>query len=219
MGAADASVDGASDAALPLPVAPVVRAGALAVLPPRSIAPGMSHLLAAAGCIGGSAFTDGVESSICGADYRPDRPTLAPVLVRLSSVTSPDAVGLQFVNACSALASADLRSIPAESSSATDYTIAESVAPGQIAPRVPARARDSVFLGANGDSTALQVFRAGNSTPAHSVTWSAVREASGVVEVRDGRSYTVVLAGPNPSFQRQKWWNGPLLVLVPNAPD
>jgi hypothetical protein len=168
--------------------------------------------------MGGPAFTDPSERSICGNGYTPARPTATPVLVAMSRMTRSSSVGLQFVNANAAVDPLDVRAQPSDSSTASVYTIARDVGFGQLAPRTPRNDRSAQSLGTTTDTAGLELFEEGNTSPMFERPWSEVLAPTEIQSMKDGRAYTLVFIGPRPGFQRQRWWNGALLTIVDNDP-
>lgn len=219
-GPSDAAEAGdADDASAPLPPPPPLRVAILPVLPAGSLAASRSYLLALMGCIGQSrAFTDPLSDSVCGTGYRPDRPTLMPVLVRLSRATSAGAIGLQVVNASRATPSLTLRSVPPTGTPLQPATIGDNVVVGSIQP---VSADLSHSLGELGDpigSSSLEVSNSRGSAVFRQ-SWADALSAAGLSSLANGSTYALVVVGPNPSVGvTGKWWNPLLVTVVPTAP-
>lgn len=210
--AADAPVDAVTE----LPPPPKLRVGELPVLPAGTLSSGYSLLLAATGCIGGPAFSDPLETYVCGATYTPSSPTLAPVVVPLSRVSTPGALGLQLVNAARAADPIDVSSRHPKGSSIPDIDIADGVVFGAVAPRPPLLGYSSSAFGSPLSASFLDVWSQNSSAPFYSSSW---KDALGPLDdAHDGKTYAVVLIGPRPNNTGQKWWNGPRLVVLDNDP-
>lgn len=218
--ASDASLDGdaPSDAAVELPPPPPLRAATLPVLPAGTLASGYSLLLAAAGCMGGPAFSDPMEVWVCGEGYSPAKPTLSPVLVPLSRLTKPGALGLQVVNAARAADTIDVSSRHPKDSSLPSIEIAYDVVFGAVAPRPPLLGYSASSFGSPVSASFLEVWSQGSSSPFYTQGWKEAVELGGLGEVKDEKTYALVLVGPRPNNPGAKWWNGPRLVALPADP-
>lgn len=207
-----------AEAGPPAPPLPPIRVAALPMIPAGTVAHSRSYLLVAYGCIGGPAYTDRDETSVCGDYYTPENPTLQPALVELGGPPSGMTVGLQFMNANSQVLLVNVRSVPTESSSLTSYAVASNVVTGQLVPSIPKQDRSASELGINSASAVVQVLVSHEPNPIYEESWPNILVAGDVGAVEDGRSYTLVFVGPNPAFGRKKWWNGAVVTIVPNAP-
>lgn len=215
-GSNDGGDAGAVDAGLP--VAPPVRALPLPMLPAGTLSGGYSTLLVATGCMGAPGFEHALDHLVCGADYAPDKPTLAPVLVRLSRVTSLSRVGLQFVHAALAGDDVSVTNVAPDGSSLPAFTFASGVVYGSIAP-VPA------FIGAGkanmgfpvGDPT-LELYGLGSSAALLTVPWKNALAPGGLTALEDNENFAVVLVGPRPGFGLVQWWNPSGLTVVRSSP-
>lgn len=218
--AGDAALDGDGGEGGPveLPPPPKLRAAELPVIPAGTLSIGYSLLFAAAGCLGGPAFSDPLETWVCGPGYTPLSPTLAPVLLPLSRVTHPGAMGLQLVNAARAADPVDLASSYPKGSSVPKIWVAEDVAFGAVAPRPPLLAYSSTAFGAPISASLLEVSSQGSTVPIYVSSWKDALDLGGLTGVKDGKTYALVLVGPRPNNPAGKWWNGPRLVALPADP-
>jgi hypothetical protein len=211
----DAGDGAAGDGAVAQVPPPALRQRSLAVIPAGSLSRARSYLAVLSGCIGGPAFTDESEHSICGKFYSTAQPTIVPTLVELSRDVARDRVGLQFLNASAALGTGKLVSLFLNEDT---YEIASGVVYGEIEPRPPRQRIAVQLLEANIDGAALKLYAGNGSTPSLAADWSEVRATAGISELENARVYTAVLVGPHPSLTRGAWWNGPLLTVVDNDP-
>jgi hypothetical protein len=221
--AADAGVDAdasaASDAGIDAaePVPPALRALPLPVLPQKTLASGYSTLLAAAGCLGGPGLDDGSILSACGGDYRPDKPTLRPVVARLSRITSPERVSLQGVNARVVDEDVSIGSEPPDGSSLPAITFAYNVPPGAVVPKYPYVLTSQSLLGFPLGDPKLTLSPGGAIT--HRIGWAGALAAAGTDPVQNGRAYAVVVVGPSVNLGVVKWWNPVGAVVIPTDPS
>jgi hypothetical protein len=212
-GASEAGAGGAGEPEIPLEK-PVLRARSLAVLPPGSIDIGRSMLMVLTGCMGGAAYGDRVDRSACGSSYATGRPTLQPIVVKLSRELGFDKVGLQAVHASLPTATLDIR---ATGKDAVALVFASSVGFGSIEPR-PADTRfTKVELGVDRSDYGLQaVDESGNV--AFQEGWPAILERSGIAAIESARTYTVVFLGPRPQLLGTGFWNDNAFAIVDNDP-
>ncbi len=215
---ADASTDGDSEAAPPPPPPPPLRAMDLPVLPAPTLGNGYSYLLAASGCIGGPAFVDDSAEFVCGPGYTPETPTLSPVLVKMSRISSPDAVGLQALNASLGSDPVDLTSIGPPTRSLNDLDIAYGVAAGAISPQPPNLNYPRVLFGNPISASKLDVTPYGSGAVSYEQSWSAALSAGTLSDIEEGKNYTIVLSGARSTLTKMKWWNGPTLTVLANDP-
>lgn len=207
---ADASVD----AAVPEP--PAIRALALPILPQMTLASGYSTLLAAAGCLGGPGLDDASILSACGGDYRPDKPTLRPIVARLSRIASPERVSLQGVNARVVDEDVSIGSEPPDGSSLPAITFAYNVSPGAVVPKYPYVLTTQSLLGFPlGDP---QITLSPGGVVTHRIGWATALAAAGTAAVDNGRGYAVVVVGPSVHLGVVKWWNPVSAVVIPTDP-
>ena len=217
-GPLDASLDAERLDAAEEVILPPIRVRPLPVLPAGTLAPSESYLMVLGGCIGGPAFTDPSERSVCGELYVPQFGTLSTMLVTLSRETEADKVGLQFLNGSVAISPVELRAVSDESSSVVELTVASDVVTGEIEPPTPRTDRAVGQLGILANTGAVAVRVSYSTTPVYEEPWSRTLEAGGVATLQNGASYTLVLVGPYPGFDRNKWWNGAVVTVVPNEP-
>lgn len=218
----DATPDGdAGDgdaATVELPPPPKLRAAELPVIPAGTLSMGYSLLFAAAGCIGGPAFSDPLETWVCGPGYSPSTPTLTPVLLPLSRVTKAAAMGLQVVNAARAADPIDVASTYPKGSSVPKIWVVDDVAFGAVAPRPPLLSYSATAFGAPISASLLEVSSQGSTAAMYTSTWKDALDLGGLSDVKDARTYALVLVGPRPNNPAAKWWNGPRLVALPADP-
>jgi len=213
-GSGAAAGEGGAPAAEPLEF-PTLRARPVAALPAGTVHIGRSILLVLTGCSGGAAYTDHIETSVCGASYTPATPTLRPVIVKLSRVVGTGTVGLQAVHGSLATASLDVRA--SGDSGAVSLVFASSLFFGSIEPR-PADTRFTPFeLGVQNFNYGLQAVDETGSV-AYQEAWSDIMTASGLSAILPSRTYTAVFLGPDPLLIKEGWWNKVAFSLVDNDP-
>jgi hypothetical protein len=195
---------------------PPVRAGPLPVIPRRTLAQNSSFLLVARGCLGGGTLHSGPDQDeICGSGYAPTRPTLAPVLVRLSRLSRAGILGLQVVHASSEADELDVRSL----ANGATRAIATEVVPGAIAPLAPNLEHPARYYGALTPDAMLQVVRHSSSAPVHEQSWQSALASSGLEAVADGQTYTLVVTGPALAANAAGWHHPPHICVVPTDPS
>ncbi len=217
--AAAADADALSDAAadVPDPEPPPLRVLALPVLPKKTLDSGYSTLLAAIGCMGGPGLDDVAIPSVCGVDYKPDKPTLRPIVVRLSRITAPERVSLQGVNARVIEEDVSIGSEPPGASSLPSITFAYNVPSGAVEPKVPYVQTNESLLGFPLGDPEITLSPGGVVT--HRFGWSTALAAAGLNEVKNGRSYAVVALGPSLNLGVVKWWNPVAVVVIAASPS
>ncbi len=186
---------------------PLVRHGALPVLPAGSLSGGRSVLLVAIGCVGGADHTDPQEEAVCGAGYRPDAPSLSLALVRRTRRVVAGAVGLQALNASTALDAFELASEAGHDEE--PRLIAPALERGVLAPRPPRSDAPAALWQWTGGS--LAVGPRGGKSRWFTERWSTALERGGATELRDGTNYVVVVTGPRAGVAAGPWWSGPRL--------
>jgi hypothetical protein len=213
-GGVDSAGAGGAAPQEPLPL-PTLRARPVAALPPGTVDIGRSILLVLTGCMGGAAYTDNVERAACGEDYAPDRPTLQPIVVKLSRDLRFDKVGLQAVHASLSTGSIDVRA--ASEDSAAALVFASTVAFGGIEPR-PADTRfTAVELGVDRDDYGLQAID-DMGDEAFAQSWPEILQRSAVESLEAARTYTVVFLGPDPRLIKRGFWQHNAFAIVDNDP-
>jgi hypothetical protein len=210
-----AGAGGEAGAPASLPPKPRLRVGTLPMLPPETLASGRSLLMVGVGCIGGPAYSAKNDVLACGADYRPERPTLSAVAVRMSRSRLTGRVGFAALHAVTANAPIDVRSAPLTDSSDPTMWITTQLAFGVIAPDPPRLEFTVLGYRANSSTWALQVLT--NGSVMYSEPWSEVTERTGITLV-DGRNYTVVIVGPSVGLAPNHFWNGSRAVVVDSDP-
>lgn len=213
-GAAPAGEAGAGGSGEPLEF-PTLRARALAALPAGTVNIGRSILMVLSGCIGGAAYTDHIETAVCGNDYTPQTPTLQPIVVKLSRQVSFDKVGLQAVHASAATASLDVRA--SGDSGTVSLVFATDVTFGAIEPRPAALRFTPAELGVDQFNYGLQAIDQGGGV-AYQEAWSDILAVSALPTPVAGRTYTAVFLGPDPLLIKEGWWNTSAFSLVDNDP-
>jgi hypothetical protein len=212
----DEAAGGAGGAAAvdPLEI-PRLRARPLAALPPGTLNIGRSILMVVTGCLGGAYYHDKLEASVCGGDYAPDAPNLAPLVMTLSRDLRFDKVGLQGVHASPATGAIDLR--VSGDHGDTALVFATDLRFGGIAPR-PADTRFTPLeVGAENPTYGLQVLDE-NAGVLAQATWADIFASSGVATLSAARTYTAILLGPDPLLVKKGWWNQTAFALVDNDP-
>ena len=194
---------------------PTLRARPLAALPAGTVNIGRSILMVLTGCVGGAAYTDHIETSVCGSDYTPDTPTLQPVVVKLSRAIGYDKVGLQAVHASPATSSLDVR--VSGDSGTISLVFATDVSFGGIAPRPAALRFAPAELGIEELNYGLQAVDEGGGV-AYQEAWSDIFTASSLPIPVAGRTYTAIFLGPDPLLIKEGWWNTSAFSLVDNDP-
>lgn len=193
---------------------PRLRARALATLPAGTVNTGRSILMVLSGCIGGAAYSDGLETAVCGDDYTPTTPTLQPLVVKLSRALAFDKVGLQAMQGSISTGTVDMRA--AGDRDAVTLVFASSVAYGVLEPR-PADTRYSALeLGVRESNYGVQAVASGEVI--HQASWPELMEGAGIDAILPGRTYTTVLLGPAPVLLKRGWWNEHAFALVDNDP-
>ena len=194
---------------------PTLRARPLAALPAGTVNIGRSILMVLTGCIGGAAYTDRIDTAVCGKGYTPETPTLQPIVVKLSRAVSYDKVGLQAVHASPATASLDIRASGDEGT--VSLVFATDVTFGAIEPRPAALRFTPVELGVDQFNFGLQAVDEGGGV-AYQEAWSDILKVSALPTPVAGRSYTAVFLGPDPLLIKEGWWNTSAFSLVDNDP-
>lgn len=205
---------GAAGAGEPLQF-PTLRARPLAALPAGTVNIGRSILMVLTGCIGGAAYTDHIDTAVCGEDYTPQTPTLQPLVVKLSRAVSYDKVGLQAVHASLATAPLDIRASGEQG--AISLVFATDVSFGAIEPRPAALRFTPVELGVDKPNFGLQAIDEGGGV-AYQAAWSDILTASSLPTPVVNRTYTAVFLGPDPLLIKEGWWNTSAFSLVDNDP-
>lgn len=194
---------------------PALRARPMAALPAGTVNIGRSILMVVTGCLGGAAYRDKIDTSACGADYTPDTPTLAPLVVKMSRIVHFDKVGLQGVHGSLATAPVDVR--VSGDKGAVSLAIATSLAYGAIEPR-PANVQfgpDEIGVGLS--NYGLQAVDAGGGI-LYQDDWVHLLKASGLAPMVADRNYTAIFLGPDPLLIKIGWWNKSAFALVDSDP-
>lgn len=194
---------------------PTLRARPLAALPAGTVNIGRSILLVLTGCMGGAAYTDHIETSVCGDGYAPDSPTLEPVVVKLSRVVGFDKIGLQAVHASQPTGTLDVRA--SGDRGEVSLVFASGLGFGSIEPK-PASTRFTPFeLGVEKFNFGLQAVDDVGGV-AYQEAWSDIFVASGLETLVVARTYTAVFLGPDPLLIKEGWWNKSAFTIVDNDP-
>lgn len=194
---------------------PTLRARSLAALPAGTVNIGRSILMVLSGCIGGAAYTDHIDTAVCGNDYTPETPTLQPIVVKLSRQGNFDKVGLQAVHASAATASLDIRA--SGDAGTVSLVFATDVTFGAIEPRPAALRFTPAELGVDQFNYGLQAIDQGGGV-AYQEAWSDILAVSALPTPVAGRTYTAVFLGPDPLLIKEGWWNASAFSLVDNDP-
>jgi hypothetical protein len=204
----------AVDASLELP--PAIRVAFLPVVPAGTMSNVGSYLLTVAGCLGG--FSHPEDRAVCGNSYFPDRPTLRPMLVRMSRLVTFGNPSLQFMQASLGAGIVTARSTPGVLNNGTQITIATEVAPGVIDPYPPIQ---SVAPGTFGDPLGVGGLELTSETgQTWSDSWSSALEELDIEALQGVTGYTLVFVGPSPWLEDDaQWWNEPRFTLVRNSPE
>jgi hypothetical protein len=197
---------------------PELRASVLTQLPGDLVNEQFSYLLVASGCLGAPGLHHELERRLCGPAFGVQASTLAPVFVPLSRVASFGDVGLQVVNANQAFPSATVRSNPPEGVEASFFTIAREVPTGGIAPRPAVRGIAADSVGRDYDRITLDISESVSNSVRLSIPWFWPLSLGEVPELRNGRSYSVVVIGPEIGIAPGPWWNPGFLALIKNDP-
>lgn len=219
--ASDAGQDADSDAEAappPPPDPPAVRAAELPVVPAPTLGKGYSYLLAAAGCIGGPAFTDADEIFLCGTNYTPDSPTVAPIVVKMSRIVDPGRVGVQVLNTSFGSDPVDVQSAGPPTQGLPGLDLVYGVTGGAISPTTPNLAFSASMYGVPLSESKIQVTPYGSGTISLETTWQNALAVGGASELEDGKSYVIVLSGPRTTLTGMKWWNAPTIGVLPSDP-
>lgn len=211
-GAADEAAAGAPTVPLEMPA---LRARALAAVPAGTVNIGRSILMVMTGCIGGAAYRDHVQTSVCGSDYSPRTPTLQPIIVKLSRDLRFDKIGLQGVHASLPSGSVDIRA--SGDHGAVSLVFASKLSYGSLEPR-PADTRFTPLeLGVEKSNYGLQAVDE-NGAVAYQEAWSDILAASGTAPLEPARTYTAIFLGPDPLLLKMGWWNPSAFSLIDNDP-
>jgi hypothetical protein len=204
----------AADAAAEIP--PAIRAAFLPMVPAGTMRNVGSYLLTVAGCLGG--FSHPEDRAVCGSSYFPDRPTLRPMLVRMSRLVTFGNPSLQFLQASLGAGIVTLRSTPGILNNGTQITIATDVAPGVIDPYPPVQ---SVAPGTFGDPLGVGGLELTSEIgQTWSDSWGSALAALDIEALAGLTGYTLVFVGPNPWLEDDaQWWNEPRFTMVRNSPE
>jgi hypothetical protein len=207
---------GGAGGAQPVLIPPVaVRVHDLVKVPAGTLVRGRNTLLVARGCLGGGTTLNAeFAEELCGAGYRPTRPTVAPVFAALSRIVAADRVGLQVVHATSFVSVDDTLSLRVQPPEGDGWAIAERVSPGAIAPPQPSF-EPLASLGADPDAAVLEVYSGRSGAATHTQSWGDARRSSDVGAVAAGATYALVVLGPG--LRRAYgagWWNPPVVSIV-----
>lgn len=194
---------------------PRLRVARLPELGPGVMTEGYSLLYAAVGCLGGAAFTHPDQTEICGDGYAPNRSTLSAELVVVSRTAKPEVVALQALHASRAFGEVSLWVAPPEGAVEPLISIGDTMTEGALRPREPRTdlLPTTIGIGIAGWSIQARV----NGSPVFADTWPVVLERSGIVELEEGRGYTLVLIGPSSDYG-SGWWNPSAVTIVDNDP-
>lgn len=198
---------------------PPLRAAVLPLVPAGSLDSGGSYLLALGGCLGGVDLEVKPERGVCGPSFFVDRPTLMPMLVRLSRQVAFGNPTLQFMQGSLGAGEVSALSVPNALHGGQQVTLATRVGVGVIAPYPPLTSVALQTFGSPLKSVALHV-ESSEGDPWTS-TWGKALELGGIDEIETLRGYTLVLLGASPWLQSEyddQWWNPTTLVFVKNSP-
>jgi len=196
--------DAASDAG------PGLVSVALPVLPAGTLYSGRDLLLVAAGCLGGPTHTDPSEQCVCGADYRPDRPTLTALLAASARASVAGKVALQVMNGSPLSESVDFVAAPPAPELPT--TLVSDVVAGAIAPEAPLTTRSAADFFASSQDSQIEINLGGS--PVVRVPVPTALAQGGLSALENGRSYAFVLVGPRAAYSGANWWQAPSVTVV-----
>lgn len=210
-GLAGSGAGGAGGAGFTLPR---LRSAPLSIIPHGTFGGGRSLLVAITGCMGAPGLVDPVDQIACGRGYSPDTPTLGMIVAAASRIVEPGRVGLQVLNASRATERFDLTATPPTTSSGASVAIARDVWYGELLPYPPLLGATRATLGVDtGYSLTLTQF----STPTLVSSWTDAL-GRGSTDLQDGKDYTIVLLGAVPTVGNPKWFERPVLTVVPSDP-
>lgn len=198
---------------------PPLRAAVLPLVPAGSLDAGGSYLMALGGCLGGSDLEARPEGGVCGPSFFVDRPTLMPMLVRLSRQVAFGNPTLQFMQASLGAGEVSALSVPNALHGGQQVTLATRVGVGVIAPYPPLMSVALQTFGSPLKSVALHV--ESNEGEPWTSTWGKALALGGIDEIETLRGYTLVLLGASPWLQSEyddEWWNPTTVAFVKNSP-
>src|SRR4029434_835147 len=116
---------------------------------------GRDLLLVAAGCLGGPTHTDPSEQYVCGADYRPDRPTLTALVAASAKASVSGKVALQVMNGSPLSESVDLVAVPPAPE--VPIALVSDVVAGALAPEAPLTTHSAADFFASAQDSLIEV--------------------------------------------------------------
>ena len=207
---------GAGGAAEP-PQPPRLRVSSLPEIPAGALAEGYSSLYVATGCLGGPAFTHGLETDACGSNYEPNTPTASAVLVTLSRITGFGKLVFQALHASLASPTLAVSSSPPDTAVQATIPIVYDLHRGALSPRIPAAILTLFDSGVNSPGWSVQASYEG--TVLVSELWPDVLDRAGLETLEENRGYTLVVVGPRGSLGANNgFWNEAAIGVVDNDP-
>lgn len=189
----------------------------LPVLPAGTFAEGRSALLVTKGCAGGPEKSAPGQDLVCGAGYSPDSPTAGMVLVAMSRSSPGEGIGLQAVHAFATSSALGIEISPG--SGLASLVVTPSLAEGTIAPKsAPASYAQSSF-GTLPKEASIVVKDAQNSELGR-ISLGVALDHGGMkaADFTQGRTFTLVGIGPQPTIGEGPWWKAFTFVAVENSP-
>lgn len=212
--APEGGAGGEGGASSPLPPPPRLRVGELPLVPAGTMNGGRSYLLVGNGCIGGPAFAGKYAKEACGDHYALGTPSLSAMLVAMSRRTEFGKLGLQVAHASVATGVVDLTAL--QLIGGEQQPIVNDVELGSIVPGASQLAVTAEGYGANSPLWEVEV--QDNGTPLFRESWATIKKRAGLASLDDGRSYTLVVLGPNASLTRKGFWNPRAIAVVRSDP-
>jgi hypothetical protein len=208
---------GAGGAAEP-PRPPRLRVASLPQIPAGALAEGYSSLYVAEGCLGGPAFTHGLETDACGSRYEPNEPTASAVLVTLSRITGFGKLVFQALHASLASPTLAVSSAPPDTTLQATVPIVYDLHRGALSPRIPSAILSIFDSGVNAPGWTVQASNEG--TVLVSELWPDVLERAGLDALEEDRGYTLVVVGPRGDLGANNgFWNEAAIGVVDNDPE
>jgi hypothetical protein len=199
------------------PEPPRLRVSSLPEIPAGALAEGYSSLYVATGCLGGPAFTHGLETDACGSNYEPNEPTASAVLVTLSRITGSGKLVFQALHASLASPTLAVSSSPPDTAVQATIPIVYDLRRGALSPRIPAAILSLSDSGIEQPGWRAQASNEG--TVLVSELWPDVLDRAGFDTLEEGRTYTLVVVGPRGNLGANNgFWNEAAIGVVDNDP-
>jgi hypothetical protein len=208
---------GAGGAAEP-PRPPRLRVATLPQIPAGALADGYSSLYVARGCLGGPAFTHGLETDACGENYEPSEPTASAVLVTLSRITGFGKLVFQALHASLASPTLAVSSAPPDTAVQPTIPIVYDLRRGALSPRIPSAILSIFDSGVNQPGWSVRASNEG--TVLVSELWPDVLDRAGLDALEEARGYTLVVVGPRGNLGANNgFWNEAAIGVIDNDPE